>query len=70
MEIIYLIDGKKFLDNYQIREHLKINKSELQHLFKRYEFPNNETITIQNKKLYSLKGLCYYIENILKNNEG
>lgn len=70
MEIIYLIDGKKFLDNYQIREYLKINKSELQHLFNKYEFPTNETLTIQNKKLYSLKGLCYYIENILKTNEG
>jgi hypothetical protein len=67
MEIYYLINGKKYMDTFLLREKLELNKSELQHLMKRHHFPESETITIQNKKLYSVNGLSEYIENILIN---
>jgi hypothetical protein len=69
MEIYYLIDGKKYLDNYQLREQLQLNKSEIQKLMEVYAFPKNETFNIQNKKLYSLSGITSFIELILKKNE-
>jgi len=69
MEIYYLINEKKYFDNFLIRENLGLNKSEIQHLMKRYHFPEKEVIKLQNKKLYSLTGLNEYIERLLDGNE-
>jgi len=69
MEIYYLINGKKYLDNYLLREQLQLNKSEIQKLLNANPLPNNEVITIQNKKLYSSSGLCSLIETLLKKND-
>ena len=69
MEIYYLINEKKYFDNFLIRENLGLNKSEIQHLMKRYNFPEKEVIKLQNKKLYSLTGLNEYIERLLDGNE-
>jgi len=68
MDIYYLIDEKKYLDNFQLRERLNMNKSEIQKLFETYQFPNDEIVRIQNKKLYSLNGLNEYIEMLLEGN--
>jgi len=67
MDIYYLINGKKYMDTFLLREKLELNKSELQHLMKRHHFPESEIINIQNKKLYSVNGLSQYIERILTN---
>lgn len=70
MKIYYVINGIKYIDTHNLRETLELNKSELQHLLNRYRFPENETIIIQNKKLYSIRGFSEYIEMVLKENEG
>ena len=70
MEIYYEIDGKKYFDNFLIRQNLGLNKSEIQHLMRSYHFPEKEVIKLQNKKLYSLTGLNNYIETIINENEG
>ena len=69
MEAYYIIKGKKYLDNYLLREHLQLNRSELQKLLVAYPLSHNEIITLQNKKLYSLSGLCSLIETLLKKND-
>ena len=66
MEIYYLINDKKYLDNYQLREQLQLNKSEIQKLMETYHFPENEVVKIQNKRLFSLNGLNEYIEMLLE----
>jgi hypothetical protein len=66
MDIFYLINGKKYLDNYQLRQRLQLNKSEIQKIMDCYPFPGNEVVKIQNKKLYSLNGLNEYLEMILE----
>ena len=68
MEIYYLINNRKFLDNYLIRKSLDISKSDLQQLMKSYKFPENEIIILQNKKLYSKDILNDFIENLIENN--
>ena len=70
MEIYYEINGKKYFDNFLIRQNLGLNKSEIQHLMRNYHFPEKEIIKLQNKKLYSLTGLNNYIETIINENEG
>lgn len=42
MDIFYLINGKKYLDNYQLRERLQLNKSEIQKLMDFYPFTNDK----------------------------
>ena len=69
MEIYYLINGEKYMDTYLLRNKLELNKSELQHLMRNFTFPENEVLKLQNKKLYSVKGLNEYIEMLIKNNE-
>lgn len=69
MEICYLIDGKKYLDNYLLREQLQLNKSELQKLLDTYPLPKDEIVTIQNKKLFSLSGIKSLVETLLEKNE-
>ena len=70
MKIYYEINGKRYFDNFLIRENLGLNKSEIQHLMKKYHFPEKEVIKLQNKKLYSLIGLNDYIETLINGNEG
>ena len=69
MEIYYLINGEKYMDTFLLRDKLELNKSELQHLMRNFNFPENEILKLQNKKLYSVKGLNEYIEMLIKNNE-
>lgn len=68
MEIYYLINNRKFLDNYLIRKTLDISKSDLQQLMKTFKFPENEIMILQNKKLYSKDILNDFIENLIENN--
>lgn len=70
MDIYYLINDKKYMDTYLLREKLELNKSQLQQVMKVYQFPQSEVVNIQNKKLYSLNGLNEFIEMILESNEG
>jgi len=69
MEICYLINGKKYLDNYLLREQLQLNKSEIQKLLDTYPLPKDEIINIQNKKLFSLSSIKSLIETLLEKNE-
>jgi len=68
MKIYYTINGKLYLDNFLLRKNLGLTKNEIQKLMNTYHFPEDETFTIQNKKLYSLNGMNDYLENILKLN--
>jgi hypothetical protein len=69
MEICYLINGKKYLDNYLLREELKLNRSEIQKLMIAHPFPKDEIIKIQNRKLYSLSAIHLFIKTLLEANE-
>ncbi len=69
MEISYLIDGKKYIDSYLIRERLGIKKFELQHILNTYHFPESEVVNFQNKKLFSLDAMTEFIKMILEKNE-
>ncbi|WP_295720495.1 hypothetical protein [Mucilaginibacter sp.] len=69
MEVCYLIDGKKYLDNYLLRKELQLNKSEIQKLLETYPLPKDEIVTIQNKRLFSLSGIKSLIETLLEKNE-
>ena len=69
MEIYYLINGKKYLDNYLLREQLQLNKSEIQKLLDTYPLSKDEIVTIQNKRLFSLSGIKSLIETLLEKNE-
>jgi len=67
MEIYYEINGKKYLDNYLLRQKLDLNKSEMQVVLKTYDFPENEVIRLQNRKLYSMSILNELVEKLLEN---
>lgn len=69
MEIYYLINGQKYLDNYLLRERLQLNKSEIQKLLDAYPLPKNEIVSIQNKKLFPLLSVRSLIETLLERNE-
>lgn len=69
MEIYYLINGKKYMDTYQLRDKLEVNKSELQRIMNLHRFPDSEVIQLQNKKLYSVKGLNRFIQKLMKLND-
>jgi hypothetical protein len=69
MEICYLINGKKYLDNYLLREQLKLNRSEIQKLLIAHPFPKDEIINIQNKKLYALSAIHSFIKTLLEEND-
>lgn len=68
MEIYYLINGKKYLDNYLLRQRLQLNRSEIQKLLDNYPLPKDEIVNIQNKKLFSLSGIHSLIETLLEKN--
>jgi len=67
MEIFYEINGKKYLDSYLLRQKLDINKSEMQVILNTYNFPENEVVKLQNRKLYSMNILNQFIETLLEN---
>jgi len=61
IQTYYVINGKKYLDT--------LKKFELQHLMNTFQFPEEEVINVQNKKLYSLNVLRAFIEKIISKNE-
>ena len=67
MEIYYEVNGKKYLDNYLLRQKLDLNKSEMQVILKTYNFPEKEVIKLQNRNLYSISILNQLVEKLLKN---
>jgi len=67
MEIYYEVNGKKYLDNYLLRQKLDLNKSEMQAILNTYNFPENEVIRLQNRNLYSMSILNQLVEKLLKN---
>ena len=69
IQTYYVINGKKFLDSYQFRQILDLKRFELQYLMKYYDFPKDEIIMVQNKKLYSINVLRAFIERLIEKNE-
>ena len=69
MEIYYLINGERYMDTYQLRDKLEVNKSELQRIMNVLKFPDSEVLQIQNKKLYSVLGLSRYIQKLVQLND-
>lgn len=69
MEVYYLINGKKYLDNYLLRGQLQLNKSQLQKLLDAYPLPKDAIVNIQNKKLFPLSSIKLLIETLLEMNE-
>lgn len=65
----YLIDGKKYLDNYMIRERLNISKSLFQQITKKYEAKERGIIKIQNKTLYSTSCLVEILKILISEND-
>ena len=69
MNKFYIINGKSYLDTFLLREYLGLKKYELQVLMESFQFPEKEVVSLQNKKLYSLKVLNEFIETLIKRNE-
>ena len=69
MDMYYLIEDKKFLDNYMIRERLNISKSLFQHLTKKYKIEDNEIVRLQNKTLYSIGGIVEILKKVVEESE-
>ncbi len=65
----YLIEDKKFLDNYMIRERLNISKSLFQHLTNVYKIEDDEILRVQNKTLYSISGIVSVLKKAVKESE-
>ena len=65
----YLIEDKKFLDNYMIRERLNISKSLFQHLTKKYKIEDNQTVRLQNKTLYSICWIVGILKKVVEESE-
>ncbi|HTB52941.1 MAG TPA: hypothetical protein VK718_09230 [Ferruginibacter sp.] len=66
MELYYLINETKYLDNYLLRQRLDLSKSTLQHFINHYQFDDSDIIKLQNKKLYSINSLKLFVENLLE----
>ena len=66
MKMYYLIEDKKFLDNYMIRERLNISKSLFQHLTKKYKIEDIEIVRLQNKTLYSIGGIVGVLKKVVE----
>lgn len=64
-EMYYLVNEKKYYDNYMIRQRLQISKAVLQGLMKRYEFKTADIVFIQNKKLYSIDGFVEFANKLV-----
>lgn len=65
----YLIEEKKYLDNFMIRERLKISKSLFQQLTCKYKIEERDVIKIQNRKLYSLYSIVKFLKKVVNENE-
>lgn len=68
MRMYYLINNRKYLDNYMIRERLNISKSLFQQLTKKYKIEESEIIRLQNKTLYSIVGVVDILTKVVKEN--
>ena len=64
-EMYYLVNEKKYYDNYMIRQRFQLSKLVLQGLMKRYEFKNDEVVKIQNKKLYSIDAFVEFANKLV-----
>jgi hypothetical protein len=69
MKMYYLIEDRKFLDNYMIRERLNISKSLFQHLTKKYKIEDKEILRVQNKTLYSIYGVVEVLKKVVNESE-
>jgi hypothetical protein len=69
MKMYYLIEDKRFLDNYMIRERLNISKSLFQHLTKKYKIEDEEILRVQNKTLYSIHGIVGVLKKAVNESE-
>jgi hypothetical protein len=65
----YVIEDKKYLDAYLLRETFQLSKSSLQHLMTLHSFQDGEVISFQNKKLYSVEALRGFIKNVVDSYE-
>jgi len=69
MEILYLVKGNVYIDTYSIKEKLGLNTSELQHLLKRYKFPESEIVRFKNVNLYPVDKFKSYLMELIAANE-
>ncbi|MFY7732108.1 MAG: hypothetical protein ACOVSR_01410 [Bacteroidia bacterium] len=70
MKKYYVIDDKKYLDTYFLREVLHLNKSELQQIMVTFDFPDREIVELQNRKHYSVNIINKFLETFIKKYEG
>ena len=66
MKIAYINENQERLyDNYMLRERLRVNKSRLQKLLAQYNFTTNDSVTLQNKVLYTEESIVNFIEHLV-----
>jgi hypothetical protein len=68
MRMYYMVENKKYLDNFMIRQQLTISKSLFQQLTRKYIL-SDEVIKIQNKHLYSIESILNGLKKVVKENE-
>jgi hypothetical protein len=68
MRMYYIVENKKYLDNFMIRQQLTISKSLFQQLTRKY-IQSDEVIKIQNKHLYSIESILNGLKKVVKENE-
>ena len=68
MRMYYMVENKKYLDNFMIRQQLTISKSLFQQLTRKYIL-SDEVIKIQNKQLYSIESILNGLKKVVKENE-
>jgi hypothetical protein len=60
--VYYIVGGTTFIDSYTVRELLKLNKSQFQHIINRFKFPG-QMIKYKNQRLFSLVDFNQYIND-------
>jgi len=68
MRMYYMVENKKYLENFMIRQQLTISKSLFQQLTRKYIL-SDEVIKIQNKHLYSIESILNGLKKVVKENE-
>jgi hypothetical protein len=68
MRMYYMVENKKYLDNFMIRQQLTISKSLFQQLTRKH-IQSDEVIKIQNKHLYSIESILDVLKKVVKENE-
>jgi hypothetical protein len=68
MRMYYMVETKKYLDNFMIRQQLTISKSLFQQLTRKY-IQSDEVIKIQNIHLYSIESILNGLKKVVKENE-